>query len=353
MPNRLVGIVACLLLANVLNYALGEWVTDFTSPTPGTYGQAEAPPASNFALSLRPETPPEYQTSAADRILPDYFAYLGGGGGERLQQVLKDAEPYLAAAQPVSTYSREGTTTAPTAYYQRAVTQAATFNTERFLALLLLAASLICLYAGFLRETNKLTPLLYLLFTAATAALYGHLDSYLFISLVTGAWIIYYVGLRLCLPIYHAEWSRLIRPSLTPVIFLLAVMAFRGPDLPDVWFWTSPLFRLALTFTLLLAAYFHFTILFRVLRSAKLRSVARWFAVGIPLGLTLLTLGLFLGLYAPAAGPPLAVINYELVLLPPEWAAGWDPDAPLVVALGGFLVLIASGIGYFVQRIAH
>ena len=336
MPKRLVGIFVCLLLANVVNYALGEWVTDFreSALTPCTITEAEDLTRYQEKFTAEPHCEIQVLLSSPK----EYFAYLDGGGSQRLLE-------WEATARQAST------TNAP--FSLRAFYLAKTFNTERILAIFLLLASLLLLWGGWLKETYWTTPPLYFLISLSTAALYAHLDAPLFLSLYAGSWMIYYVGLRLALPIYHSEWSRLIRPSLTPHLFLLATIAWRGPDLVDLWFWTSPLYRLGLTFVVLLAAYFHFSMLIRVLAGAKMKRVARYFAVGIPLGMTLLAVGLFLGLYTPGGGTALSLLNYELVLLPAVFVDHISPDAPLVLALGGFLVLIACGIGYFVQRIAH
>ena len=336
MPKRLVGIFVCLLLANVVNYALGKWVTDFRESASQRY-EVDAMDWEHRRDIVRPEADKEMRQLLS---LPTaYIIYLDAGGSDNL------------LAWEAIANSTNASTTSP--FFLRAFHLAKTFNTERILAIFLLITSLLLLWGGWLKETYWATPPLYFLISLGTAALYAHLDAPLFLSLYAGSWVIYYVGLRLALPIYHSEWSRLIRPSLTPHLFLLATIAWRGPDLVDLWFWTSPLYRLGLTFVVLLAAYFHFSMLIRVLAGAKMKRVARYFAVGIPLGMTLLAVGLFLGLYTPGGGTALSLLNYELVLLPAVFVDHISPDAPLVLALGGFLVLIACGIGYFVQRIAH
>ncbi len=130
-------------------------------------------------------------------------------------------------------------------------------------------------------------------------------------------------------------------------------MSLRGPELVDFWFWTSPLFRLALVLVFLLTIFFHLSILVKVLETAKMDSLARLFAFGMPLGVATLTLGIFLGYYGPVGGAAMQQLNYELVTLAPQTVAGFDPDAPFILAFAGIILLVFSGIGYYVQRIAR
>jgi hypothetical protein len=82
-------------------------------------------------------------------------------------------------------------------------------------------------------------PLLCLGVVAGTAALYGGLAAPFATGLLIGIVVLYFGGIRLFLPIYHSEWSRIIRPVLTLCVFILAVMSWRGQELVDYWFWTS------------------------------------------------------------------------------------------------------------------
>jgi len=198
-----------------------------------------------------------------------------------------------------------------------------------------------------------LSPLLYLGIFSGTAALFGSLSAPLFTITVAVSLVIYFGSLRLFLPIYHTEWTRLLRPGLTFSIFLLAAMAWRSPEVVDYWFWTSPLFRLGLVTVSLLTIFFHFSILMSALASAKMNTITQVFALGMPLGFTLLIVGFFLGFFGKEAGAALETLNYELVLFPPETVAAFNPDAPFFLSLIGVLLLVMAGIGYFIQKIAR
>jgi hypothetical protein len=217
----------------------------------------------------------------------------------------------------------------------------------------LLIVTVLLLYGRGLKESRVLTPVFYLIIFIGTIVLYGNLSAPLFTVVVGGFIVLYFAGLRAFLPIYHTEWVRLMRPGLTFSCFLLAVMAWRGPELVDYWFWTSQLFRLALVTVVLLTVFFHLSILASVLKAAKMNSITRLFAFGMPLGTALLIIGLVLGLYGDVAGAGLIKINHELVMLPPETVVGFNPDAPFILFFAGVMLLILGGIGYFIQKIAR
>lgn len=333
------GILACVLLAYVLSYALGSWLDDrlpqLAPPVPTVDGSV-LNGSRYYGLT---------DGGTADTILPAdqttllaFYRYLDEGGSS-------------AYASWRSARRALGQTTS--AFRLRALTVADATNAGRYLALLLLIVTGLLIGGRAFRETSLLTPVLYLLIMAGTVWLYGSLSAPLYFGTVVGALVLYFGGLRAFLPIYNVEWNRAMRPGLTLCVFLLATMAWRGPELVDYWFWTSPLFRFGLVLTLLLTVFFHLNIINGVLTNAKMTGPTRFFALGMPLGFTLATLGLFLEFYGPAAGTALQQINYELVALPPATVVGFDPDAPFYLAIGGVFLLALAGIGYFVQKIAR
>lgn len=337
MPDRLVGIIGSVLLAYVLSYALGSWldrqipsllppVATVDGSTLNTSRYYENQP--DTAVALKPD---------AETLL-DFYAYLDRGG---------------RAAYGNWRTARADLRSSNSAFRLRALEIADATNTGKYLSLLLLITTLLMYYGRALKENRLLTPVFYLGIFAGTTALFGSLSAPLFTGVIIGFLVLYFGGLRLFLPIYHTEWSRMLRPGLTFCCFLLAVMAWRGPELVDYWFWTSPLFRLVLVAVSLLTFYFHFSILSTVLKAAKMDGITRLFAFGMPLGLALLVPGLFLGFYGTAAGDAMQKINHELVIFPPETVAGFNQDAPFVLFFAGVMLLILAGIGYFIQKIAR
>lgn len=337
MPNRLTGILFSVLLAYVLSYALGSWLDN---QIPTLVPPVATVDGSTLNTSRYYETRPD--TSLALRpdaeALLDFYTYLDQGGGDA-----------YAGWRTARTDLR----TATNAFRLRALEIADGNNAGRYLALLLLILTLLLLFGNGLKETSLLTPVLYLLIFGGTTALYGSLSAWLFTATVMAVLILYFGSLRLFFPIYHTEWTRTMRPGLTCCIFLLATMAWRGPELVDFWFWTSQLFRLGLVMVILLTAYFHLSIVTSVLKAAKMDTVTRVFAYGMPLGVAILIPGLVLGLYGSEAGTALRDLNYELVLFPPETVISFNPDAPFALFFAGVMLLIIGGIGYFIQKIAR
>jgi hypothetical protein len=337
VPKRLAGILLCVLLANVLNYALGSWlnrqVPNLAPPVATVDGSAFN--TSRF-YKERPDT--SLALAPDSEALIDFYTYLDKG----------DRAAYTNWRTAFTDLNSSGS-----AFRLRALEVADANNAGRYLALLLLILTLLLRFGRGLRETALLTPALYLGIFAGTAALYGSLSAPLYTALVVGVLVLYFGGLRLFLPIYHTEWSRMMGPGLTLCVFLLAVMAWRGPELVDYWFWTSPLFRLGLVTVALLTLFFHFSIVANALKAAKMDAITRLFAFGMPLGLAIMVPGLFLGLYGKEAGDALQRLNYELTWLPPETVASFDPDAPFVLFFAGVMLLILAGIGYFIQKIAR
>lgn len=337
MPNRLAGILFSVLLAYVLSYALGSWLD---SQIPNLVPPVATVDGSTLNTSryyeARPDTSLALQPDA--EALLDFYTYLDQGGSGAYAS-WRTARTDLRAATD--------------AFRLRALNIADANNAGKFLALLLLLLTLLLLFGNGLRETSLLTPFLYLLIFGGTAALYGSLSAWLFTATVTMIIVLYFGGLRLFLPIYHTEWTRTMRPGLTFCLFLLAAMAWRGPELVDYWFWSSQLFRLGLVTVVLLTLFFHLSIITNVLKAARMDTITRIFALGMPLGVSALFPGLFLGLYGREAGTALRDLNYELVLFPPETVAAFNSDAPFVLFFAGVMLLIIGGIGYFIQKIAR
>ena len=326
----------CVLLANVLNYALGSWldrqIPNLVPPVATADGSTL-----NTSRFFAENGTKKKGPADADALL-DFYTYLDRGGSETYSR-WRTARAELRAA------------TAP--FRLRALEIADANNAGRFLSLLLLVVTLLLFFGNALKETSLLAPLLYFGIFSGTAALFGSLSAPLFTITAAVSILIYFGSLRLFLPIYHTEWIRLLRPGLTFCLFLLATMAWRGPELVDYWFWSSPLFRLGLVTVSLLTVFFHFSILMSALASAKMDTTTQLFALGMPLGFTLLVGGLFLGFYGKEAGAALETLNFELVLFPPETVAGFNPEAPFFLSMVGVLLLVIAGIGYFIQKIAR
>lgn len=337
MPKQLAGILFCLLLAYVASYALEQWLENglsiWTPPTAvvdgatlntSQYYQNQT----DTVLALRPD----------QEALLDFYAYLDEGGAENYRRWQTSSGELRAVSTP---------------FMAQALAVAEATPTVKFLALMLLIITLLLRFGNGLKENGRSTPLLCGLIVAGTAALYGGLAAPFATGLLVGITVLYFGGIRLFLPIYHSEWSRIIRPVLTLCVFLLAVMSWRGQELVDYWFWTSPLFRFFLVVVVLLMLFFHLSILSRVLSKANIDSAARIFAYGMPLGITALVAGLTVGLYGSETGAGLQRLNYELLPLDPDLVAGFSDSAPFTLFFAGVALLILGGIGYFIQRIAR
>ena len=331
MPNRLVGILACLLLANVANYALNEWLAATLPVWSATAGN---PVGSTLFTSQFYEA--AGVAEGAEPALLKFYRYLDEGGSATYTS-------WQAAAVPVG-----NSTLLPGATRAAAAT-----NIVRASSLLTLAVISCCLLGRLLREEKYSTPFFYFTVGLVTTALFSGFASPLLLYVYSIAFLTYYGGLLLFLPIYRTECTRTMRPWLTWYIVLLITMAWRGNELVDYWFWTSQLYRLLLVFTLLLAVFFHLLMVDKALRAAEMNAVTRAFAYGFPLGAMLLTLGLFLGLYGADAGAGFRTLNEQLVVLPQETMLAINPEAAFTLFFAGAMVLICSGIGYYVQRIAQ
>lgn len=351
MRNRLIAIFVCLLLANVVNYALGEWLEARVAAwSPGEAVVDGSSLNLSRYLGERPDT--SLALSADREALFDFYSWLDDGGSDNYRNwrgALTNARRYWDDPN----YQVSIAPSLDKVFLFRALQLADNSNTSRYLSLLLLIVVLLMIWGKSFKESRWLTPILYLGITLGTTALYGSLDAPLYTSVVVGTYVIYFVSIRLFLPVYNTEWCRMMRPFLTLQLFLLAVMAFRGPELVDYWFWTSPLFRLGLTLVTLLTFFFHFSIVMSVLEKGKMGTAARYFGYGMPLGCTLIVVGLVMGFYGPEAGDSLREINFELVTLPPETVAAINPESPFLFSGAGILLSVVGGIGYFVQRIAR
>ncbi len=337
MSSRLIGIVVCLVVANVLNYALSSWLDgQITRWAP----EVAVVDGSTLNTSRYYETRDDtvLAGTASQEALLDFYTFLDQGGNTNYK-AWKSAAAAIPGGQ--------------TEFTDRALAVAEQTNAVKYLSILLALTGLLLLYGGGLKEHSWLTPLLYWLLTTAAAALFGGLSAPVFTAGCAILFATYYGTIRVSVPIYHAEWSRLMRPGLNWLLFLLAAMAIRGHELVDFWFWTSPLFRLLGITVLLFTVLFHLSILTKVLQSAELDPASRVFAYGVPLGATALMAGLLLLLYGDAENNALVAMNRELVLLPPETVAGFDPNAPVVLAIAGALLLITGAIGYLIRRISR
>lgn len=337
MRNRLIAIFVCLLLANVVNYALGEWLSDgIASWSPPVAVMDGSSLNASRIITERSDT--SLSLTAPQEALFDYYTWLDQGGSQQYQDWRIAIADLPAVSEP---------------FLHRALAVADSTNTSRFLALLLFIITLLMMWGKAFKESSALTPLLYFGITVGTIGLYGSLSSPLFTVILAGTYVVYFGAIRLFLPIFNTEWVRMMRPLLTLQLFLLATMAFRGPELVEYWVWTSPLYRLGLTLVTLLTVFFHLSIVASVLKKGDMERLAQFFAYGMPLGFTLGALGLVLGFYGSEAGAGLGEINAELALLPQQTIASLNPESPFLLTAAGIILAIISGIGYFVQRIAR
>ena len=330
MPNRLVGILVCLLLANIAAYALGSWVDHIIDLQSVTVTDSESTLNRFAGLDFVFTQDPDQSYQPANP-LQSFDFYIAGEGTAYyltfLANVLDEA-----ITQPIK------------------IAQAT--DTVRIAAASLLLLAVLLFIGRGLREERFTTPLIIIGYVIASAALLGAFQAPLFTSTVALALVLYVSALRLLLPVYTTEISQLLRPFLTPCVALLAVMVWRGPELVDYLFWTSAWFRFILCFVWLMAHFFHFANLDRVLRRVDLSFAGRIFAYALPLGLTWTGVGLLLGSYGEAAGAGLGQLNRELLLVPQAMTETLNPEAPFALFFAGATLLILGGIGHYVQRIA-
>lgn len=351
MTSRLTGILLCLVLANVVNYAVGEWLD---SRIPGWLPPALILDGSSLSSSLAydallaGELPAVAENAVPlNQVLVPYYNYLDEGGGE---QWLNWRAAYdKQYAEIVSQRQSESANQ----WRSNFLTMVDRTALGKFGSLLLLIVIALLLRGKWLREQHWWTPLLYTVFIAATAGLYSFFIAPLFLLIVVGSFVIYAGTIRLILPLYTYEWAKALRPFLTLVIFLLFMMSWRGPEYIDYLFWTSQLYRLGLVAVLLLTLFFHLSVLDRNLKNAELDLTSRITGYAMPLGLLIIFIGLVLGFYAAdQAGGALFALNQELLIFSPSIVRGFDPEAPFILFFAGVGLLIIGGIGYFIQRIA-
>lgn len=352
MPSRLLAILLCLVAANVVNYGVNQWLEREIpgwSPPRAVFDGSSLSSSLAYQALLAGELPADSANVAPlARVAIPYYEYLAGGGGEAW---LAWRDAYDRHYGEIVTQARTPAETSWNARFLHLVDRTAPV---KYLAVLLVVLLLVLLRGNFLRPQSWVTPVVYLLFFGATAALYTAYDAPAFVGLVAGGFLAYAAALWFILPIYTVEWNRALRPLLTPVIFFLMVMSWRGPEWLDYLFWTSPLYRLALVSVLLISIFFHLNVLHRNLVGAKLELTSRLTGYAMPLGVLNIFLGLFLGFFrGQGARGPLFAYNQELLWFSPGVVERFDPNLPFWLFFAGVALLIVGGIGYFIQRIAR
>lgn len=350
MPNRLLGILLCLVLANVVNYGVNQWLD---KKIPGWLPPQSSLDGSSLSSSLAYQGLLEGKLPASEingaplaKVLIPYYDYLAEGGGERWLTWRKTYDEHYGA---VVTQQGDEAEQAWNTRFLRLVDRTAPV---KYASILLFIVILLLLRGGMLKEQYWWTPLAYALFIAATAALYTAFDAPAYLALIVGSFVLYAAALRFILPIYTFEWSKSLRPFLTLVLFFLFFMGWRGPEWIDYLFWTSQLYRLGLVSVVLLTLFFHWDILHKNLENASLDLTSRITAYAMPLGILAIFLGIFLGFFRSGSNGSMFALNQELLLFTPDIVKGFNPDMPFVLFFAGVALLIIGGIGYFIQRIA-
>lgn len=349
MPRKLLGILLCLVLANVVNYFANEWLDQRIPgwlPATLTYDGSSltsslAHSAADTGAYILPASP------GLDVMLPAYYRYLDTGGGEAWLEWRSSYDQLYGKV--VTTVSAESG--------HRWRSQLLTFldrtAVSKYGSLLLLGLTILLFFGGWLKEQYWWTPIYYLAAVSTTAALYTGFAAPLFVLLVAGGFLVYALALRFTLPIYTYEWTKSLRPFLTLVFFLLAMMSVRGPEWIDYLFWTSDLYRLTWLSVLLLSLFFHWVLLDKALDNAELSDVSvKISGYAMPLGILAIFIGLAFGFYFVSEENALVVLNRELLLFSPEVADTFSVKGFFVLFFAGVTLLILGGIGYFIQRIA-
>ncbi len=348
MSHKLVGILLVLVVANVFNYFANEWLN---RRIPGWLPAVAVFDGSSLTSTVayadwqagKPVLP---AGQGLDAILPAYYSYLDQGGSERW---LAWRQAY--AANQVMVRSMPSN---PSAQHWRnqllKVMDRSAFS--KYGSFFLLGLTILLLVGNWLRPQYWWTPLFYLGLVVATAAVYTSFSAPFFTALVGLAFMVYALGLRLSLPIYTYEWVKALRPFLTFLLFLLAMMSVRGAEWIDYLFWSSPLYRLTFISMLGLSLFFHWSLLAQQLRNAKLDVYGQVLGYGMPLGFTVLLLGLLLGFFRQGGDNALMILNRELLFFSPELVASFPIQQVFVLFFAGVVLLIGGGIGYFIQRIA-
>lgn len=349
MSHKLAGILFVLIVANVVNYFANNWLAD---RIPGWMPPIAVMDGSSLTSTLAFQ---ELQAGkdllpagkGLDAIMPAYYRYLHDGKGEHwlAWRQAYDAN-YATVATTVSAQSGQRWRT-------QLLTTLGRTALSKYASLFLLALTILLLVGKFLRPQHWWTPLYYLFLMAATAAIYTAFAAPFFTALVSIGFLIYALGLRISLPIYTYEWTKTLRPFLSFLFFLLAMMSIRGPEWVDYLFWTSPLYRLAYISMLGLALFFHWSLLEQQLKNARLDIYGRVLGYSVPLGFTAIALGLVLGFSQYGGENSLRLLNRELLLFSPEIAATFPINQVFVLFFAGVVLLIGGGIGYSIQRIAR
>ncbi|MEO0733176.1 MAG: hypothetical protein AAFZ52_10095, partial [Bacteroidota bacterium] len=170
MPKRLGGILVCILLANVLNYALGTWldrqVAEWAAPVPVIDGSTL-----NTSRFVNDQGDTVLAGRPDQEALLDFYTYLDVGGSDNFL-TWRTARRELRGVG--------------TSFLQRAITVADNTNTGKYLSLLLLILIALLLYGRAFKESSRLTPFLHLLIVAGTSVLYGSMSAWLFTVFVLG-----------------------------------------------------------------------------------------------------------------------------------------------------------------------
>ncbi|MEM7573369.1 MAG: hypothetical protein AAF433_10735 [Bacteroidota bacterium] len=352
MPNKLAGIIGCLIVAALVNVGLRQGIPDFevgdlidgkvefdgsTLVCSHVYANYDLP---GYLLEgMKPSN------NDLSQITAGYYDYLKHGRRSWLAWRNYYDQRYGEAIAHSGPPSPQWT-----AQVLRVQDRSAP---AKWIALLSLIAALLVLWSKRLKEFHLLTPIFYL--AVATAALwtYGALSAPLFLTVALLGILAYAFSIRMMLPLYRTEWVRSLRPLLTFWLVLLGAIAFRGPEWVDYQFWTSDWFRLILIATAVFSLFFHWAIFSKAMANAKLDSTARIFAYAMPLGSTATAIGLFLGFWGQGEQHALVQLNRELLLLPPQWLGELNPNLPFWLLFAGVSLLIIGGIGYLIQRIAR
>ena len=354
MPNKLAGIIGCLIVAALVNVGLRTWISDLAGAAEPTEQGGVLDGNSLVSSHHFSEGCMHYavvvDTIARPNALNDlvcaYNSYIRSGDGADwlvwrdmffaeygniLANVGPPAPNWAAQVLRVQDHS------AP----------------SRWIALLSLIAALLILWSKRLKEYHLITPVFYFAVAGVAVWTYGAMSAPLFLMVALLGMLAYAFSIRLMLPLYRTEWVRSLRPLMTFWLFLLGAIAWRGPEWVDYQFWTSDWFRLIMLTTALFSLYFHWEIFSRALANAKLDATTRVFAYAMPLGSTAVVMGLALGFWGQGDQHALIQINRELLILPPQWMETMDPNLPFWLLFAGIALLIIGGIGYLIQGIAR
>lgn len=351
MPNKLAGIIGCLIVAALVNVGLRQWIPHF-DPGQLLDGEIEFDGSTLVCSQVYAKVDwngyliegVKSSNNDLSQITAAYYDYLKYGRGWLGWRDYYDRNFGEAIAHPGPPSPQW------TAQVLRVQDRSAP---AKWIAFLSLIAALLVLWSKRLKEYHLLTPIFYL--AVATAALwtYGALSALLFLAVALLGVLTYAISIRLILPLYRTEWVRSLRPLLTFWLVLLGAIAWRGPEWVDYQFWTSDWFRLILIATAVFSLFFHWAIFSKAMANAKLDATARIFAYIMPLGSTATAIGLFLGFWGQGEQHALVQLNRELLLLPPQWLEELNPNLPFWLLFAGISLLIIGGIGYLIQRIAR